>query len=70
MTQLILTHHYWAKAPDHGCYEDVAFLDFSKAFGRVSHLVLLKELCSRTLGFLDVFFDGVSINLGILSMVK
>ena len=69
VTQLILTHHYWAMA-DHGCYEDVAFLDFSKAFGRVSHSVLLKELCSRALGFLDFFFDGVSINLGILTMVK
>ena len=69
VTQLILTHHHWAMA-DHGCYEDVAFLDFSKAFGRVSHSVLLKELCSRALGFLDFFFDGVSINLGILTMVK
>ena len=37
VTQLILTHYYWAKAPGHGCCEDVAFLDFSKAFGRVSH---------------------------------
>ena len=70
MTQLILTHHYWVKAPDHGCYEGVAFLDFSKAFGRVSHLALLKELCSRALGFLDLSFDGVSINLGILTMFK
>ena len=70
MTQLILTNHYWAKALDDGGYEDVAFLDFSKAFDRVSHSVLLKELCSRALGFLDFFFDGVSINLGILSLVK
>ena len=43
MTQLILTHHYWAKALDDGCQEDVAFLDFSKAFDSVS-LILVKNV--------------------------
>ena len=41
MTQLILTHHYWAKALDDGCHVDVTFLDFSKAFNRMSQSVLL-----------------------------
>ena len=45
-TQLILTHHHWAKALDDGCQVNVAFLDFSKAFHGVSHSVLLKTLCS------------------------
>ena len=44
MTQLILTHHYWAKALDDGCEVDVAFLGFSKAFNRLSHSVLLKKV--------------------------
>ena len=44
-TQLVLTHHHWAKALDEGRQVDVAFLDFSKAFDRVSHLVLLQKLC-------------------------
>ena len=46
MTQLILTHHYWAKALDDGCHVDVTFLDFSKAFNRMSQSVLFKTLCS------------------------
>ena len=45
MTHLTLTHHYWAKSSDNGCQVDVAFLDFSKAFDRVSHSVLLKTSC-------------------------
>ena len=44
-TQLVLTHHHWAKALDEGRQVDVAFLDFSKAFDRVSHPVLLQKLC-------------------------
>ncbi|PFX27691.1 RNA-directed DNA polymerase from mobile element jockey [Stylophora pistillata] len=46
VTQLILTYHHWAKALDGGCQVNVAFLDFSKAFDRVSHSVLLEKLCS------------------------
>ena len=45
-TQLILTHHKWAKTLDEGCQVDVAFLDFSKAFDCVSHNVLLHKLCN------------------------
>ena len=45
VTQLILIHHYWAKALDDACQVDVAFLDFSKAFDRVFHSVLLKKTC-------------------------
>ena len=44
-TQLVLTHHQWAKALDEGRQVNVAFLDFSKAFDRVSHPVLLQKLC-------------------------
>ena len=43
--ELVLTHHQWAKALDEGRQVDVAFLDFSKAFDRVSHPVLLQKLC-------------------------
>ena len=42
-TQLV--HHQWAKALDEDRQVDVAFLDFSKAFDRVSHPVLLQKLC-------------------------
>ena len=44
-TQLVLTHHQWARASYEGRQVDVAFLDFSKAFDKVSHSVLQK-LCS------------------------
>ena len=35
----------WAMALDKGRQVDVAFLDFSKAFDRVSHPVFLSKLC-------------------------
>ena len=44
-TQLVLTHHQWTRVLDEGRQVDVAFLDFSNAFDRVSHSVLLKKLC-------------------------
>ena len=44
-TQLILTHHNWAKTLDEGHQVDVDFLDFSKAFNLVPHNVLLRKLC-------------------------
>ena len=44
-TQLILTHHNWAKTLDEGRQVDVDFLDFSKAFDLVPHNVLLRQLC-------------------------
>ena len=36
VTQLVLTHHYWSKALDAGHQVDAVFLDFSKAFDKVS----------------------------------
>ncbi|XP_068739259.1 uncharacterized protein [Montipora capricornis] len=45
-TQLILTHHKWAKALDEGHQVDVGFLYFSKAFDRVPHQALLHKLCN------------------------
>ena len=45
-TQLILTHHQWATALDQGRQVDVVCLDFSKAFDKVNHVVLLQKLCN------------------------
>ena len=45
-TQLTLTHHQWATALDKGRQVDVIFLDFSKAFDKVNHAVLLQKLCN------------------------
>ena len=44
--QLILTHHQWAIALDKGRQVDVVFLDFSKAFDKANHAVLLQKLCN------------------------
>ena len=44
-TELVLTHQQWIKALDEGRQVDVAFLDFSKAFDRVSHPGLHQKRC-------------------------
>lgn len=44
VTQLVLSHHHWSKALDDGLQVDVVFLDFAKAFDRVSHDILLQKL--------------------------
>ena len=46
VTQLVLTHHYWTKALDAGYEVDAVFLDFSKAFDKVSHVILMQKLCN------------------------
>ena len=46
VTQLVLTHHYWSKALDAGHQVDAVFLDFSKAFYKVSHVILMQKLCN------------------------
>ena len=38
------THHHWPKALDAGHQVDAVFLDFSKAFDKVSHVILLQKL--------------------------
>ena len=43
-TQLILTIHDLAKSLDSGLQSDVIFLDFSKAFDKVDHRLLLHKL--------------------------
>ena len=43
-TQLVITHHQSKKALDDGLQVDVVFLDFAKAFDRVSHVILLQKL--------------------------
>ena len=45
-SQLVLTHRQCKKALDDGLQVDVAFLDFSKAFDRVSHVIILQKLCN------------------------
>ena len=45
-TQLILTHHMWAKALEKGHQVYVVFLDFPKPFDRVPHQALLHKLCN------------------------
>ena len=45
-TQLVLSHHQWSKALDEGRQVDIIFLDFTKAFDRVAHHVLLQKLCN------------------------
>ena len=48
-TELVLTHQQWIKALDEGRQVDVAFLDFSKAFDRVSPSFTTKTLRLRNL---------------------
>lgn len=46
VTQLVLSHHHWIKALDDGSQVDVVFLDFAKAYYRVSHDRILQKLCN------------------------
>ena len=43
-TQLLLVHHDWFKVLDKTGQVDVVFIDFSKAFNRVCHNILLTKL--------------------------
>lgn len=45
-TQLVLAHHMWRKALDASLQVDAVFLDFTKAFDRVNHKILLHKLCN------------------------
>ena len=57
-TQLILTIHDLAKSLDNGLQSDVIFLDFSKAFDKVDHKLLLHKL------------DHYGIRGGLLSWLR
>ena len=57
-TQLILTIHDLAKSLDNGLQSDVIFLDFSKAFDKVDHKLLLQKL------------DHYGIRGGLLSWLR
>ena len=41
-----LTHHYCSKVLDEGHQVDAVLLDFSKAFDKVSHVILMQKLCN------------------------
>ena len=56
--QLILTIHDLAKSLDSGLQSDIIFLDFSKAFNKVDHKLLLHNL------------DNYGIREGLLSWLK
>ena len=55
----MLTHYYWAKSFDNDCQVDVAFLDFSKDFDRVS-LSLVKNVM---LGCVSLDFSGATASV-------
>ena len=46
ITQQVLSHHQWTKALDARNQVDEVFLDLSKSFDKVSHVILLQNLCN------------------------
>ena len=64
--QLLLTYDYISSAVDSGKLVDLLFFDFSKAFDRVSHSVLLDKLVcievhSSLVAWISEFLRGRSM---------
>ena len=62
-TQLVSAVHDWAETLDKKGQTDIALLDFSKAFDRVSHLRLASKLeyygiCGKSLGWIEAFLGN------------
>ena len=68
--QLLLTYDYISAAVDSGKVVDLLFFDFSKAFDRVSHSVLLDKLVcigvhSSLIAWIGEFLRGRSMYVGV-----
>ena len=55
ITQIINTTTDWANTPNNKRQSYIIFLDFSKAFDKISHKFILSKLGNHTLSWIDAF---------------